>query len=578
MKWTIGLPRASALPLDQKKSPVAVGAAPGWDCVMTELTTGTPVPQQPPTGIDDALRAAGEGWRVHPIGTLASTASDDPDTVRALWANDPGAGVVIAGMTFAALKRKCLVGNMRAPEIADICRHAAALEPVERDQIFQLLKNVTGISLRTLRAEAASGGKSDDLALARDVIAEIRPENILHATGAFYVWDARGVWRRRDDLAIRQRVQGVLERSHVSVTGGKVASVADLVRNEVYRSDHAFNLGAQDTVNTLTGELELSGGQWHGHPHRREHYRTTQLPITYNPDTHAPLWDRFIAEIFRDDPDSEAKAQSLLEHIGYTLMPHAAHERFVMLIGGGANGKSVLLQVLSALCGPDNVAGVQPSEFTNRFQRAHLHMKLANIVTELKQGAVIADAELKAITSGEVTTVEHKHGAPFEMRAFATCWFGTNHMPHTRDFSDALFRRATIFQFNRTFAPHEQDPYLKTRLLSELPAILTRALIAYRHAVTHGFTVAPSSETAKQAWRMEADQVAQFIQDRCACDPAGRIELGELYRHFENWARASGVRRIVGKRQMGDRLERLGFERLRSNGTWLSGIAVAQIF
>ena len=448
--------------------------------------------QPPPVGIDDALRAAGAGWRVHPIGTPVSNASDDPDAVRALWANDPGAGVALAGMTFAALQNECLAGNRRTIEIGDICRHAAALEPVERDQIFHLLKNVSGIPLRTLRAEAASGGKADDLALARDVIAEIGPDNILHATGAFYVWDARGVWRRRDDLAIRQRVQGVLDRSHVSVTGGKVASVADLVRNETYRSDHTFNLGAPDTVNTLNGELELIGGQWHWHPHRREHFRTTQLPIVYSPDMQAPLWDQFIADIFRDDPDSTLKAQSLLEHIGYTLMPHAAHERFVMLIGGGANGKSVLLQVLSALCGSENVAGVQPSEFTNRFQRAHLHMKLANVVTELKQGAVIADAELKSITSGEVTTVEHKHGAPFEMRAFATCWFGTNHLPHTRDFSDALFRRATIFQFNRTFAPHEQDPYLKTRLLSELPAILTRALIgisARRDARLHRRTV-----------------------------------------------------------------------------------------
>jgi putative DNA primase/helicase len=537
-----------------------------------ELNNGTGAAGQPPSGVDAALRAAGAGWRVHPIGTPPSMATDDPATVSALWAHDPGAGVAMAGLTFDALQRQTLAGTGRTMEIADICRHAAALEPVQRDLILQLLKNTTGLPLRTLRAEAASGGKSDDLALARDVIAEIGPDNLLYADGAFYLWHPSGVWRRCEDLAIRQRAQSVLERSHVSVTGGKVASVADLVRNESYRRDHTFNLGAPDTVNCLNGELELSGGQWRWHQHRRELYRTTQLPIAYQPITLAPLWDRFLYDIFRDDPDREAKAQSLLEHIGYTLMPHAAHERFVMLIGGGANGKSVLLQVLSALCGATNVAGVQPSEFTNRFQRAHLHMKLANIVTELKQGAVIADAELKAITSGEVTTVEHKHGAPFEMRAFSTCWFGTNHMPHTRDFSDALFRRATIFQFNRTFAPHEQDPYIKTRLLSELPAILTRALIAYQHAVTHGFTVAPSSEAAKLQWRREADQVMQFVEERCAIDPAGRVAVSELYRVFRQWAGDSGVRQIVGKQGLGDRLERLGFGRVRSGGSWITGL------
>ena len=105
-----------------------------------------------------------------------------------------------------------------------------------------------------------------------------------------------------------------------------------------------------------------------------------------------------------------------------------------ILIGAGANGKSVLLSVLYALAGPENVAGVQPSSFDNRFQRAHLHQKLVNIATGLKQGEVIADAELKAITSGEPATVEHEHKDPFVMRPFAACWFGTNHMPHTRDF------------------------------------------------------------------------------------------------------------------------------------------------
>jgi hypothetical protein len=72
-------------------------------------------------------------------------------------------------------------------------------------------------------------------------------------------------------------------------------------------------------------------------------------------------------------------------------MSHARHERFVMLIGPGANGKSVLLAILEGLLGAENVAGVQPSNFDRSFQRAHLHMKLANIVTELRQGEVIAD-------------------------------------------------------------------------------------------------------------------------------------------------------------------------------------------
>src|SRR5690606_24879426 len=129
--------------------------------------------------------------------------------------------------------------------------------------------------------------------------------------------------------------------------------------------------------------------------------------------------------------------------------------------------------------------GVQPSEFGNRFQRGYLRDKLANIVTEIKQGEVIDDAALKGIVSGEPATVEAKFKDPFTIRPFATCWFGTNHMPHTRDFSDALFRRALVVQFSEAFKPElgNCDPNLKNKLLDELPGILNMALDAYAHAV-----------------------------------------------------------------------------------------------
>jgi putative DNA primase/helicase len=38
-------------------------------------------------------------------------------------------------------------------------------------------------------------------------------------------------------------------------------------------------------------------------------------------------------------------------------------------------------------------------------------------------------------------TVEHKMQAPFDFKPFCTLWIGTNHIPTTRDFSDAIFRR-----------------------------------------------------------------------------------------------------------------------------------------
>ncbi|UVI39110.1 phage/plasmid primase, P4 family [Qipengyuania spongiae] len=544
-------------------------------------TTTAPAAQATPiSGIEKALDAARKGWLVYPVGTDPALASDDPETVKRLWSSDPLAGVAFARLSAEGIKRQARLGEGRDVSINDLCGLTGMLDPIEQEQTLLVLKHCTDLPITTLRAQmrAIAGNiGSDDLELAQAVLQNIGPEHLVFADGFAWSWDPCGVWRKLNPIAVKQAIQAHFSQRKIPIKASRITAVADVLKTHVFRTDHQFNIGPKDAVNCRNGELELVDRAWRFVPHRREHYRTTQVPVVYSPETDAPLWDRFLADIFRDDTDRAEKVQALHQLIGYSLVSHANHEKFVMLIGSGANGKSVFLHVLTALLGAENVSGVQPCEFANRFQRAHLHMKLANIVTELKQGEVIADAALKAITSGETTTVEHKHAEPFDMSAFATCWFGTKHMPHTRDFSDALFRRATILTFNRTFAPHERDPYLKDKLVGELSAILTRSLMAYQRAVISGFTAPPSSELAKAKWRREADQVALFVEERCTADPLGSIPLGEIYRHFRNWAADSGVRAIVGKQAFGDRLERLGYQRHRSDGTKVQGLAVTSV-
>ena len=447
-------------------------------------------------------------------------------------------------------------------EITQILNECRTLGPIDQRRVLDAIKKSTRIPLGVLKDQQAQerGGEPDHLDLARKVIALRGEDNILCTDDQVWGWQASGVWAVLHDRAVKQDVQSALDQVRgVEVISATVNSVADVLKTEIFAQGHEFNRGSPEVVNCINGQVELLDGRWALRPHRREDYRTTQIPVAYDPNAVAPKFEAFLDQIFEGDDDKLEKRRALLELFGYTLMSHARHERFVILIGAGANGKSVLLWVLYALAGPENVAGVQPSNFENRFQRAHLHQKLANIVTELRQGETIADAELKAITSGEPATVEHKHKDPFVMRPFATCWFGTNHMPHTRDFSEALFRRATILTFSRVFAPNEQDPLLKDKLEGELPGILTLALNAYAVALVRGFTAPRSSEAAKNEWRLEADQVAMFVEEACERDHNAQTSMAELYYAYQAWASDGGIGRKVTKKSMRDRLTRLGF-------------------
>lgn len=461
----------------------------------------------------------------------------------------------------------------RSARLGNIAVLAGTLSPIECESVLSYMKNVTGMSIGALRSEAAKSKRrgDDHLAHARATIKAIGPENLLYAESSLWRWSGT-VWRQCEDINVSQEVITTLSASNEKITNALVDSVTGLIRKEAFRRDHQFNIGCSEVVNTLSGELELTASGWLQCPHRREHYRTTLIPVRYDPTAQAPRFVQFLWDVFRDDGDAPDKIRAVLQLIGYTLMAHARQEKFVLLIGNGANGKSVLLRVIEALVGRENVAGVKPSQFDNKWQRAHLHMKLANIVSELPEGKMIADDELKAIVSGEISTVERKNRDPFDMRAFATCWFGTNHMPHTRDFSDGLYRRAVIVPFNRRFAEHEQDKHLADKLITELPGILNLALEHYAHAARHAFTLPASSIAALEEWRREADQVRSFVAERCKADPAGEITLADLYLNFEIWARRSGVRNIVGKVQFGKRIRGQGFGSKHNDGAWITGL------
>jgi putative DNA primase/helicase len=518
------------------------------------------------------LHSQAHGGTTYRLGHSAddfSTQPDDFDDVS--FAEDDEAAGGGGGRSYSEILADAqeMDANTEPELIEALVAESARLPPIQRQRVATAIKNATGTPIGVIRQAAAAalhaadGGEPDHLTLARSVIDGVGRDNVIGTQSHIWRYRDTGVWRPLEAREERQVAQAHLDAAHrgMKVTKNLIDSVTDVLRTEVYQAEHEWNIGPPDAVVVKNGELVLRDGQWHLEPHQRDFYRTVLVPVEYDPGAAAPRFEQFLQDVFDGDHDAPEKRTAILEMMGYTLMSHAALEKFAILVGSGANGKSVLLAVIEALCGRDNVAGVQPSEFDNKFQRAHLHLRLANIVTEIKEGEVMADAALKSIVSGEPTTVEHKFRDPFEFRPYATCWFGTNHLPHTRDFSEATFRRVVVVPFNRRFELGvDADPQLKGKLLEELPGILNLALDAYAGVLQRGsFTEPETCVDARQMWRVEADQVAQFV-DECCTRCNSREPSRDLFLAYENWARSEGIRLQVAHKTLTSRLQQLGFE------------------
>lgn len=426
-----------------------------------------------------------------------------------------------------------------------------------------------GCSLKALRADIDGtlpanddDGKKDDLAFARETIESFGAESLLATPAGFWAWSDAGVWAPLEPLQLRQAAQRVLE-GQTRVSAGLVSSVVQLVANELYDPKAHFDEPQDRRINCQNGTLDFIDGAWTLREHRKSDYLTTQIPVAYDPAATCPRFDRFLAEIFEGDEDAADKSALICEMLGYSLLQSCRYEKFIILTGGGSNGKSVLLEVLRALVGAGQCAAVDPTKLGSPFQRAHLRGKLANIVPELPAGGMLADAEVKALVSGDLMTAEFKGRDAFDFVPFATLWAGTNHLPHTRDLSHGMARRALIVPFNRTFGDDDREIGLADRLKAELPGILAKALRALAQVFERGrFTEPASCRDALKAWRLSSDQVAQFVEDRCVCDPlSGDMTLSKhLFTGFLDWARDANLKHQVTRRTFAVRLQALGFK------------------
>lgn len=454
----------------------------------------------------------------------------------------------------------------RLAELVSTCN----LKEAERHSLRKHIAKKSRVSVASLKEDAklyehvGATRDMDHLKAAREVIKSFGAGNLLDASGYLWHWRGDGVWRRINDREIKQKIHDVTANNEL--TAAVVNSVLDMVKTEAHQPSHRFDENPQ-TINCANGELAYQSGRWVLLPHEREHYRTAMLPVAYDPGAAAPRFEQFLREIFNDDLDAADKAAAVVEALGYTFIPSCHLEKFFMLIGAGANGKSVLLHVIESLVGREHVCAVQPSQFENRFQRAHLQGRLANIITEIAEGAEIADAQLKSLVSGEMTTAEHKHKDPFDFLPYAKHWFGTNHLPHTRDFSDALFRRAIVVTFNNRFEGARRDVHLIDKLKAELPGILNLALAGLQRLYENkAFTECASSAAIARQWRMEADQVAQFVDESCETGLHCRATSADLFSRYQDWAQAAGVRHRLNRNNFTNRLKRLGFEPERGTG------------
>lgn len=291
-------------------------------------------------------------------------------------------------------------------------------------------------------------------------------------------------------------------------------------------------------INVRNGLLEWSGERPVLRPHDPEIVSTIQIPIAWNPEARCPRIEAFLASVV---PDA---IKFVLEVIGYALLPANPLRVAVLLLGPGRNGKSVLLMMVKALIGAENVSVVPLQVMTeNRFAAAELFGKLANICGDLDARALKQTDSFKMLTGGDPMLAERKHRDHFTFQPFALPIFSANEPPQSSDQTEAWFDRWIVVPMERRIPESEIDPHLASKLTTreELEGLLVLAVEGLQRVMARGrFDLPDSVQRARLAYRERLDTVAGFVGEECQLEPDAWTQRSALYVAYRRWATDGG--------------------------------------
>jgi len=183
-----------------------------------------------------------------------------------------------------------------------------------------------------------------------------------------------------------------------------------------------------------------------------------------NQDFKCSRWLQFLDESIGSQPAID----SLQEFFGYCLTTKNSPATALLVYGPGGTGKSVAMNILGAVVGPENISNLSVGDLADPDRRAALFGKAVNFAHEGGLKA-LGDQYFKAIVSGDTITVSDHAGSLLLYQPTCKLVVHTNRFPKEILLSKAIYGRVLPVAFMGQ--PSRPYPRLFEKLAVELPSI-----------------------------------------------------------------------------------------------------------
>lgn len=364
-----------------------------------------------------------------------------------------------------------------------------------------------------------------------------KEQSLFYRSPWYYEYEG-GVYRQADEDRVRRLIQEKMLPRYTRIT--QITDTEEQLRLQINKDRSAINPNPH-IINLLNGLYNIEDGTLS--PHTMEYLSTVQLPVNYDENAECPKFIKFLTNAMCGDSEQVALIQEIL---GYILIPITKAQKSFLFAGAPAAGKSVLLHVVKEiLLGHDNVSHISWQALNDRFSKAELDGKLANIFADLPTKNIEDNGIFKSVVGEDYVTVEEKFKKPKPLLSTARMIFSCNCIPKNYgDKSEGFYRRLIIITFNRTVPEQDRNPYLLDELRAEADGIFMFALEGLKRlkGADYKFSMAQTNIDALQRYREESDSVLSFVKDCCELKPDKAIGSTELYHIYRAYCEESGMK------------------------------------
>lgn len=338
----------------------------------------------------------------------------------------------------------------------------------------------------------------------------------------------------------------------------------------------AFKNGVLDTSPILRGAQPIF------YPGHSPNFHVTYYhPYEYNAKARCGMWHNFLHEVL---PEKNQRLV-LQMFLGLGLLDSSSiYNRYegketskvelcLILIGTGANGKSVIYQTARGIYGKDRISGVDYDELTSpgdEGMRARRLLRGAlfnwSSDSDYRTFGRKRTGVFKRIVSGEPVTDREIGGNVKENDNMPYLIFNLNDLPFPEDQSLGFIRRLQFVSFDVTIPKERQNKSLAKDLVGNYPGIFNWAVRGAQELVRRNF-IFPSSEGNRRQVLLSQLQVnpvlAWLNAYQLRPDVRARHEIGEyistdwMLRSLERFCEDNGAE-MVSRQKFGHTMARYG--------------------